>query len=606
MIVNPARIILMILTYRFFAANANPISGLPPIIMDDSANVKGAPNTHTTIFNPIGKYATDVQYQLVRIPIHFKPIKEAQENVNLFMHNVKNLVHDALGATEYPIQQIINIANTTLQSVKKRTDNMILNLPTSNFSPHGSEKKRFLNLIFGIAGTAFGISNTIQISKLNEQMAKLNTRTDMLVDIAQLHENHLHSLDMQVNNSAKALTDFVTYSPAVASQAITSMLMQINEIQTRIEDGLDQAQVHRLSHKLFTNDVLETIKANIDVTAEKNGYLSFVKHTTDLFQIPLSYVYQPGNETVSLILHVPFVKHENLLQMHQYLPFPLSHDLSPNHSVTPAVGQNDILAYSGYETYKIVSQSDLAACHKMGDIYFCKGRNDLRTDIQDTCLGALFLQQPKGIQKQCKFEITNAKEQVFRLAYNKWTVATQRQYTTYQVCGKNRRPIIIGPGAVITLEPGCKVRLETHILTADSFDEIEIEPTYFTWNWNASQIFPDLAPSQFSQAMQSLKDYGLHIVDAADIAHHLKFANFNEPIPFDIAQVFSNPMHYVTIVLSAIIILYFLYKIFQNYIHKQLKAKLPDSIAVHIPNIPTAPPAYSHNDPRTLPMVHFT
>jgi hypothetical protein len=101
-------------------------------------------------------------------------------------------------------------------------------------------------------------------------------------------------------------------------------------------------------------------------------------------------VYQPGNKTVSLILHVPLVKHENLLQMHQYLPFPLSHDLSPNHSIMPAVGQNDVLAYSGYETYKIVSQSDLAACHKMGETYFCKGRNDLRSDIQETCLGALF------------------------------------------------------------------------------------------------------------------------------------------------------------------------------------------------------------------------
>ena len=131
--------------------------------------------------------------------------------------------------------------------------------------------------------------------------------------------------------------------------------------------------------------MLETIKANIDEVALKNGFLSFVEHVTDLFQIPLSYVYQPGNETVSLILHVPFVKHENLLPMHQYLPFPLSHDLSPNHSV----GQNDILAYSGYETYKIVLQSDLAACHKMGDIFFCKGRNDLLTDIQDTCLGAI-------------------------------------------------------------------------------------------------------------------------------------------------------------------------------------------------------------------------
>jgi hypothetical protein len=98
---------------------------------------------------------------------------------------------------------------------------------------------------------------------------------------------------------------------------------------------------------------------------------------------------------------------------------------------------------------------------------------------------------------------------------------------------------------------------------ADVLEEVEIEPTYFTWNWNASQIFPDLAPAQFSQAMQSLKDYGLHIVDAADIAHHLKFANFSVPIPWDIAQVFNNPMHIVTIVISCIIILFLVYKLFQ-------------------------------------------
>ena len=594
-------VLIMVLSY-LLAADSNPISELPPIIMDETAIVKGAPNTHTTIFNPIGKYATDVQYQLVRIPIHFQPIKQAQEELNVFMHNIKNLVKTR--ATEAPITQIVDLANVTLSMVKQRTKNMILNLPSSKFSPHGSEKKRFLNLIFGITATAFGIGNTIQISKLNAQMAKINTRQDMLVDISQLHENHLYALDIKMNQSTTVMTEFVKYNPAVASQSITGMLMHVQDVQTRIEDGLDQAQVHRLSHKLFPNDVLETIKSNIDEVAQKNGFLSFVEHVTDLFQIPLSYVYQPGNETVSLILHVPFVKHENLLQMHQYLPFPLSHDLSPNHSVTPAVGQNDILAYSGYETYKIVSQSDLAACHKMGEIYFCKGRNDLRTDIQETCLGALFLQQPKGIQKQCKFEIQSAREQVFKLAYNKWSVATQKQYTTHQVCGKNRRPIIIGPGAIVTLNPGCKVRLENHILTADSFEEIEIEPTYFNWNWNASQIFPELAPTQFSQAMQSLQDYGLHIVDAADIAHHLKFSNFNEPIPFEIAQLFNNPMHYVTIILSGIMIVYFVYKLFQKYLLSKIKSKLPKGMAAYIPD--PQPPAYVHNDPRCVPMVNFT
>jgi len=145
-----ALLLTLVLSYLFAAAaDANPISDLPPIIMDETANVKTAPNTHTTIFNPVGKYATDVQYQLVRIPIHFAPIKKkkAQEEISIFVNNVKNLVKTR--ATEIPITQILELANHTLGTIKYRTK------------------------IFGITATAFGISNSIQISKLNAQMATL-------------------------------------------------------------------------------------------------------------------------------------------------------------------------------------------------------------------------------------------------------------------------------------------------------------------------------------------------------------------------------------------------------------------------------------------------
>jgi len=62
----------------------------------------------------------------------------------------------------------------------------------------------------------------------------------------------------------------------------------------------------------------------------------------------------------------------------------------------------------------------------MGDTYFGKVRNDLRTDITETCLGSLYLQQAKGIQKNYKFEISAAKDQVFRLSHNKWAISTQK------------------------------------------------------------------------------------------------------------------------------------------------------------------------------------
>ena len=43
-------------------------------------------------------------------------------------------------------------------------------------------------------------------------MAKTNARLDMLVDIYQLHENHLYDLDIKMNHSTAVMTEFVKYS----------------------------------------------------------------------------------------------------------------------------------------------------------------------------------------------------------------------------------------------------------------------------------------------------------------------------------------------------------------------------------------------------------
>jgi len=85
---------------------------------------------------------------------------------------------------------------------------------------------------------------------------------------------------------------------------------------------LEKAQNQKLSHILFPNDVLRKIKQKIDQTAHDNGFISYVTKITDLFQSPLSYVYQPHNKTIALLLYVQLVKQEYLLNLNQYLPFP--------------------------------------------------------------------------------------------------------------------------------------------------------------------------------------------------------------------------------------------------------------------------------------------
>jgi len=215
---------------------------------------------------------------------------------------------------------------------------------------------------------------------------------------------------------------------------------------------------------------------------------------------------------------------------------------------------------------------------KWGRPIFARGGIILEETLLKHVWGLCTYSKVRVFKKNCKFEITAAKEQVFRLAHNIWAIATQKQFTTHQVCGKNRKPVTVGPGTTITLEPGCKIRIQSHILTANTFEEEVIETTHFSWTWNASQIFPDLEPQQFSQAMQYLNDYGLHIVDAADIAHHLRFENFNEPISTSITDLFTNWMHSISLVLFGVVILFLCYKLYKLYpkkIHDKPKSTLP-------------------------------
>ena len=78
---------------------------------------------------------------------------------------------------------------------------------------------------------------------------------------------------------------------------------------------------------------------------------------------------------------------------------------------------------------------------------------------------------------------------------------------------------------------------------------------------------------------------------------------FDEPIPLSISNLFTNPMHIITIVFSSLMLVYFLYRLYMLYqkrIHKALKATLPETLTQHMP---LAPPAYEHNKHQGIPMI---
>ena len=229
---------------------ARPLfEALPPVIIDEDQRLTANNNAHTTIFFPVGKYATDVHYQIIRIPIHLNPIEAGFKRAGETLHHMNSAIRGK--ATEAPIKQIIKHHNQTLQRAHERYDNILSNLPAAQFTPYGSRKKRFLDLLFGIAGTAFGVANRIEITRINSIIAKNIHRTDMLVDVSQLHENHLYKLDTMVKHTGDTLSEFIKFSAAAAYSFLDNMMSSFHNVIDTIEKGLEQAQNQKLSFTLF-------------------------------------------------------------------------------------------------------------------------------------------------------------------------------------------------------------------------------------------------------------------------------------------------------------------------------------------------------------------
>jgi hypothetical protein len=129
----------------------------------------------------------------------------------------------------------------------------------------------------------------------------------------------------------------------------------------------------------------------INEVAQNAELLSFVHQPSDLFLLETSYFYKPEDKTFVLVLHMPLVAPHNLMSLYEFIPLPMHFNFSGNVSVTPEVSHNNMITVYHSKSYQLISSFDLQTCNKMGETYFCKGRNVLLTDLTKTCLSALYL-----------------------------------------------------------------------------------------------------------------------------------------------------------------------------------------------------------------------
>ena len=496
---------------------------------DDEAPQYVDSNQHSVVFKPTGTFSARTTYLNVRFPVYFQPILDTMQ---YFKEKILHFPEtEKMGAFYGAIRMIQKQFGATLGLTQQQFKGVVSTLPQYQVTPnHKSE--RFIGFLLGICGMAMAGAETIQIQHLDARIAKGEKETMLLKDITHLHENHLKNLDAKVSFHDQLFRDMIHHNPATFVSTFSAVQRELENKVQMATSLIAHAQAHRLAPGVFNKEALDSVVQYTKKLAKEQQLENFIHHTSDLYQLETSYLYNPENKTFSIILHIPLVQKENLLKMYKFVPLPLNTQLTSNHSLMPDVGNRDIIAVRGTEAYKVLSHSDLHKCLKMGNTHFCRNSNVLSTNMKATCLSSIFMADTLSAREQCKFQVRPRQEAVFETAHNQFIIYTNQTMEIQEVCDTTRKTHTVSSGETVKVGPGCRIKTKEHLLVADLEETFSVEDKEATksWAWSVGDLFPEIPKDKFNLTLERLNSQGFHTVDATDLLHQLDII-FAQPEP---------------------------------------------------------------------------
>jgi hypothetical protein len=408
------------------------------------------------------------------------------------------------------------------------------------------------------------------------------------VDISHLHEAHLHHLEEKTDATNKLLADLLESNVWFTTKITDAVEKKFQSVVHHHENVVKSAQHHQLAPGALPHDVLDEIINHTLSLAKKRNMVSFMNYASDLFQMEVSHLYDPKMLQFTLIVPIPLVSNANLLELYEFLPLPIHFNFSSNVSITPDVGQNNLLAIGHSKSLQTIYSSDLQSFLHLGDTFFCKGRKVMETSLKKSCLGSLYLANSDAIQNSSKFKVAEASERIFELAENTWAVYSTDTINTNEVC-QARNTIQtrqINSGDTITVDPGCYIQTMDHVISADESETIEIQKKTMDWSGELAELFRRANTEGIHRAIQGLRTKYNGAFDTSEL-----FKELDQIKPVEAHWTFTSPATMIGIALVLFLIGMLIWK-------KCFSTPQPLETPPPTPSAPTMPNSLIPNQPQ--------
>jgi len=385
-----------------------------------------------------------------------------------------------------------------------------------------SRDKRFapliaagIGIISGVLGTFLGMYSAVEISILKDRLNTMGKNHNLLVQVTKKQEEQIHRLTENMNAICSIIKMMVKYNPALIAAQISAQLDLVESRLTRATNAVQQLQHRRLAVDLLDTYQLTEMQKAVTEIAEKRGYTLLPTQGSDYFQLETSYLRRGPD--ILIMLHVPCVINDQLLTIYNYVPFPYPlnvmiptdvntindllnnrmsmYEKAPNEEISDAlviVPEAEMIAIGQGNSYKILSQADLASCVKRSSIFLCEKHQVLQTDLSQTCLGSIFSTNVIGVKQNCKLERKKLRETVYQISATDHLVFTPKPYSANINCRNGSSfPTYITQTFKLSVPEDCKIKLVSHSIQSDYNIRIAPPPLAVPW-----EMDPMLLPAE--------------------------------------------------------------------------------------------------------------
>ena len=478
-------------------------------------------NSNFIIFENIGKMATAITYINTQLTINISEVESMTLEYYSFINKHYNQFviigrnHSEHQATRDIAQQGEQLLWQFKLDYHTMRDEINLLKNLLPYSPN--RQKRFLGLIslgLGVMGTFMGLYNTAQITALQNRMdhfqADQNRIVKTVIVIAREQEKIIDAMD-SVNQLVQAMN---VLNPAMVGVRLNRIDRILRGLINRLIHAFQMAQTHRMAVDFNSDRELKDLYNKITNTATKEKLTLLTKRPTDLFQIETSYF--TDGYLLHLMLHVPAVKEGSLLNLLRMYPVPVQ--ISPEIAITPKIDDNILGLSPGKEQLAIhLSSTDLLDCKTINKVFLCERHAVLHRQINDSCIGALYLQDFSSASKLCPLQTTPLEEIVKQLMNNWFLIFSPKPQTARISCNNGTLSQFYLPEGISQrhLSPGCRADFQKHVLLTDSSITIDNDLQHFDWSWIAD--LKNIA--NFTLQLEEMHHLGLEYPTIEEMEH---------------------------------------------------------------------------------------